>query len=117
VGLTQVTRADDEQTKQVVPSFHYQSISPDIRAINGVRIDWRNDHTAVQAFSYGTRVFGHQFHPELSRTDVHELIDFHSDVITQWNGDTTAAHRSVDRHADALPPDLFHRMITNHIPR
>ena len=28
-------------------------------------ICFRNEHTAVQALSYGRRVFGYQFHPEL----------------------------------------------------
>jgi hypothetical protein len=38
-----------------LPSFHY--------------------HTAVQALTYGERVFGCQYHPELSPEDVHRLID------------------------------------------
>jgi GMP synthase-like glutamine amidotransferase len=115
VGLTSVTQAEDRQAEQIVPSFHYQSISPEICSVAGVQIEWRNEHTAVQAFSYGKRVFGCQFHPELSSTDVHKLIDFHGDVIARWQGDVAAAHRSVQRHTDALPDDLFGRMVVDRI--
>jgi GMP synthase-like glutamine amidotransferase len=115
VGLTPVTRAHDGQTEQIVPSFHYQSISPEISSVAGVRIEWRNEHSAVQAFSYGERVFGCQFHPDLLSADVHELIDFHEDVITTWRGDVAAAHRSVEDHIDALPDDLFGRTVVDRI--
>jgi GMP synthase-like glutamine amidotransferase len=113
VGLTPVTHAEDGSAEQVVPSFHYQSISPEIRSVAGVRIEWRNEHTAVQAFTYGARVFGCQFHPELTSTDVHELIDFNGDVITEWRGDVTAAHRSVAQNAHLLAGDLFDRMVVD----
>jgi GMP synthase-like glutamine amidotransferase len=115
VGLTPVTDTEDGGREQIVPSFHYQSISPEIRTVAGVRIEWRNEHTPVQAFNYGRRVFGCQFHPELSRADVDELIDYHAHVITRWRGDLVAAHRSVDRHADALRDDLFSRTVIDRI--
>lgn len=91
VGLTPVTHVADRPLEQVVPSFHYQSISPEIRSVAGVRIEWYNEHTAVQAFSYGKRVFGCQFHPELSSVDVDKLIDFQGEVIVKWQGDIAAA--------------------------
>lgn len=115
VGLTPVTQAAGGGSEQVVPSFHYQSISPEIRSVAGVRIEWRNEHTPVQAFSYGQRVFGCQFHPELSPADVHGLIDCHREVITRWHGDVAAAHRSVDSHTAALPDDLFGRTVVDRI--
>jgi GMP synthase-like glutamine amidotransferase len=115
VGLTPVTPAVGDGFERVVPSFHYQSISPEIGTIPGVRIEWRNERTPVQAFSYGRRVFGCQFHPELTRADVHALIDYNQDVIARWRGDVAAAHRSVDRHTDALPDDLFDRMVIDRI--
>lgn len=115
VGLTPVTQPDNGQAEQVVPSFHYQSISREIGSVDGVRIEWRNEHTAVQAFSYGERVFGCQFHPELSPADVHKLIDANGDVITAWRGDVAAAHQSVEQHAGALPGDLFGRMVVDRI--
>jgi GMP synthase-like glutamine amidotransferase len=111
VGLTPVVRPDRPDVSQVVPSFHYQAISSELAAVPGVRIEWGNHHTAVQAFSYGETVFGCQYHPELSAADVHTLIDLHADVITRWNGDVAAAHRSVDEHRDALAPDLFRRTV------
>jgi GMP synthase-like glutamine amidotransferase len=111
VGLTTVTRVGDEQIQQIVPSFHYQSISPKIRSIAGTRIEWRNAHTAVQAFRYGQRTFGYQFHPDLSAADVHNLIDYQGNVITRWQGDVAAAHRSVDHHSNALSADLFRRTV------
>jgi GMP synthase-like glutamine amidotransferase len=116
VGLTPVAHAKDGPAEQVVPSFHYQSISPEIRSVDGVRIEWWNEHTAVQAFTYGARVFGCQFHPELSSADVHELIDFNGDVITEWQGDVTAAHQSVAQNAHKLTNDLFDRMVVDRIP-
>ncbi|HEU5473641.1 MAG TPA: hypothetical protein VFV67_23585 [Actinophytocola sp.] len=115
VGLTPVAQPHDRQAELVVPSFHYQSISPEISSVPGVRVEWRNEHTAVQAFSYGDRVFGCQFHPELTPADVHKLIDFHADVITRWQGDVAAAHRSVDRHTPALAGDLFDRLVVDRI--
>jgi hypothetical protein len=99
----------------VVPSFHYQAVTPRIEEIEGVRIEYRNEHTAVQALSYGERVFGCQFHPELSSADLHRLIDSNEDVIAQWHGDAAAAHRSVERHQGALRDDLFDRMVTDRI--
>jgi GMP synthase (glutamine-hydrolysing) len=116
VGLTAVSRPGDTGTRQIVPAFHYQSVSPEIRSVCGARVEWRNAHTAVQAFSYGKHGFGCQFHPELSAADVHNIIDCHGDVITQWGGDTAAAHQSVDQHAGALSADLFRRMVTDRIP-
>jgi GMP synthase-like glutamine amidotransferase len=113
VGLTPVTRPSRPEVGQVVPSFHYQAISPDLAAVPGVRIEWGNAHTAVQAFSYGESVFACQYHPELSAADVHVLIDLHADVIERWNGDVASAHRSVDEHADALAPDLFQRTVVS----
>lgn len=114
VGLT-VARAGDERIQQVVPAFHYQAISPEVGSTAGVSIEWSNEHTAVQAFRYRDRTFGCQFHPELSATDVHKLIDYHEDVITRWRGDVTAARQSVDHHADALSADLFRRMVIDRI--
>jgi GMP synthase-like glutamine amidotransferase len=115
VGLTPVVRADNGLVRQVVPSFHYQAIASEFRATAGTRIEWRNAHTAVQAFTYGRRTFGCQFHPELSATDVHNLIDYQAAVITQWHGDVASAHRSVDRHADALSADLFRRTVVDRV--
>jgi GMP synthase-like glutamine amidotransferase len=115
VGLTAVTRVADEQIKQIVPSFHYQAISPEIRSIARARIEWRNAHTAVQAFGYGQRTIGYQFHPELSAIDVHNLIDYQENVITQWQGDVAAAHRSVDHNTNALSADLFRRTVIDRV--
>jgi GMP synthase-like glutamine amidotransferase len=115
VGLTAVTRVEDEQVKQVVPSFHYQAISPEIRSVAGACIEWRNAHAAVQAFRYGQRTIGYQFHPELSAADVHNLIDHQESVITRWQGDVAAAHRSVDRNINALSAGLFRRMVIDRI--
>lgn len=115
VGLTAVTRPEDGTAEQVVPSFHYHSIAPEIRSVPGARVEWRNARTAVQAFSYRTRTFGCQFHPELSAADMHNLIDCHGDVITGHGGDTGAAHRSVDQLAGALPADLFDRVVAERI--
>lgn len=117
VGLTVVSRPDDSTAHQVVPSFHYESIAPEIDSVPGVRVEWRNARTAVQAFSYGTRAFGCQFHPELSAADMHNLIDYQGDVITRQGGDTTAAHRSVDQLADGLPADLFDRLVSERLGR
>lgn len=116
VGLTPITHAADDRTHEVVPAFHYQAITPDIGSIAGAHIEWRNAHTTVQGFRYGTRTFGYQFHPELSATDVHRLIDHHADVVTRWQGDVAAAHESVDRHASTLSPDLFRHMVLDRIP-
>jgi GMP synthase-like glutamine amidotransferase len=115
IGLTRVTKPDDRHAELVVPSFHYQAISPEISSVAGVRIEWRNEHSAVQAFSYGDRVFGCQFHPELTSTDVHRLIDFQRDVITRWHGDVDAARKSVGQHAAALDDELFSRMVVDRI--
>lgn len=116
VGLATVRRVTREGIEQVVPSFHYESISPDISSVPGASIEWANDHTPVQAFSYGEHTFGCQFHPELTVTDIHNLIDYHRAVITQQHGDTTAAHRSVERHGAELSDDLFRRTVLDRIP-
>lgn len=116
VGLTPVTRPERADIQLIVPSFHYEAISPDIRSVSGTRVEWRNEHTAVQAFSYGARTVGYQFHPELSATDVHQLIDRNRDVITTYGGDLAAAHRSVDEHAGALSADLFRDLVIERVP-
>lgn len=116
VGLTPVYGAEHGDGEVgVVPSFHYQAIAPRIDEVAGVRVEYRNTHTAVQALSYGERVFGCQFHPELSPEDIRRLIDFNADVIAEWNGNVAAAHDSVGRHQEALPEDLFDRMVTDRI--
>ncbi len=115
VGLTPVISAQAEPAERVVPSFHYQAISPEIAENAEVRIEWSNAHTAVQAFSYGKRVFGCQFHPELSPSDVSRLIDFNAEVITTWHGDLDAARKSVERYSDTLASDLFDRLIVDRI--
>jgi len=126
VGLTPVSRPHDEErgkkgpeigsrSVHIVPSFHYQAITPRIAEVDGVRIEYGNEHTAVQALSYGERVFGCQFHPELSAGDLHQLIDYNEDAIAQWNGDAAAAHCSIETHQGALREDLFDRMITDRI--
>lgn len=56
--------------------------------------------------------FGYQFHAGLLATDVRQLIDWHSDLITKYGGDPAAAHRSVDRYAGALSEDLFRDLVT-----
>src|SRR5215207_7192824 len=42
VGLIPITRPDEQDAVQVVPSFHYQSISPWLSSVPGVRIEWQN---------------------------------------------------------------------------
>lgn len=115
VGLTPVARPGHTEIQRIVPSFHYQAISPQIYSVPGTRPEWRNEHTAVQGFSYGKRTVGYQFHPELSAADVHQLIDWNSDVISRWGGDPMAAHRSVDRYAGALPADLFRNLVIERV--
>jgi GMP synthase-like glutamine amidotransferase len=111
VGLTTIELAGDHQTREVVPAFHYQSISPAIAAIPRTHVEWCNAHTSVQAFKYGDRTFGYQFHPDLTVADVHSLIDYNRDLITEYRGDIAAAHRSVAYHSDALSADLFRRTV------
>ncbi|MFB9371901.1 type 1 glutamine amidotransferase [Kitasatospora albolonga] len=122
VGLTAVTRvgASDRRTGGdegigFVPSFHYQAISPRIEEVDGVCIEYGNGHTSVQALSYGERVFGCQFHPELTADDMRRLIDFNKDVITRWNGDAAAARWSVEEYQDKLSDDLFDRLVIDRI--
>lgn len=115
IGLTPVTSPEAGQPGHVVPSFHYQAISPAVGTVADVRIELRNDHTAVQALSYGKRVFGCQFHPELTPADVLELIEFNAEVITTWHGDVDAARRSVERYADVFADDLFERLVVDRI--
>jgi GMP synthase-like glutamine amidotransferase len=115
VGLTPVTRPGERSVRTVVPSFHYQAVTPDIGTVDGVRIEWRNDQTAVQAFQYGERIYGCQFHPELTASDVHRLIDFQVEVIIEWGGEPTAAHLSVDKYRDELAPDLFKTTVLDRI--
>lgn len=116
VGLVSVSKAADAGVQQIVPAFHYQVISPEIASVSGTLIEWHNGHTAVQAFSHGERVYGCQFHPELAAEDVHSLIDYNKDVIAEWGGDPTRAHKTVDENAHSLSPDLFSRMITGKMP-
>ena len=115
VGLTTVTKAADARIQQVVPAFHYQAISPELGSTSRVLVQWSNEHTAVQAFTYGERTFGCQIHPELSATEVRDLIDYHEDVITRWRGDVTTARQSVEHYTDALSTDLFRRTVIDRI--
>lgn len=115
VGLTTVTRPGEPRAEQVVPSFHYESISPEFLSLPGINVEWQNAHTTVQAFSCGARAFGCQFHPELSAADVHRLIDHHSAEIARTGGDVAAAHRSVDTRGAALSADLFLRTVVDRL--
>ena len=114
VGLTPVSAPAGEGV-EVVPSFHYQAITPSIADVSGVRILRRNDHTAVQAFSYGQRVFGCQYHPELSADDMTELLAYQREVIETWHGDVAAGHHSVREFGPALAADLFDRTVIRRI--
>ena len=113
VGLATIERTGDALAQQVVPAFHYQVTSPAIAEVDGVRIEWHNAHTAVQGFGFGKRVFGYQFHPELSAGDVHNLIDYNRDVIAAWGGDVAIAHQSVEEGSAALKTDLFDRTVVD----
>ena len=115
VGLTPVTRPGDATGHRIVPSFHYQAISSSLDQVPGFHIEWCNTHTPVQAFRYGEWAFGCQFHPELTSDDMHRLIDYHADVISEWHGDPAAAHISVDEHGQALSAQLFRTMIVDRL--
>jgi GMP synthase-like glutamine amidotransferase len=110
VGLIPITQVSGSG-ELIVPLFHYESISEDLLSTPGVKVTYRNAHTPVQAFRYGDRVFGYQFHPELTAPDLHELIDHHADLISRSHGNVMDAHRSVERHADHLSGDLFRRTV------
>jgi GMP synthase-like glutamine amidotransferase len=116
VGLTPVARPNDP-TDHIVPSFHYQAISSSIEEVPGVRIEWGNAHSPVQAFRYGGWAFGCQFHPELTAADMHRVIDYHEHVISERDGDPAAAHLSVNGHRQALSPQLFRTMIIDRLGR
>ena len=116
VGLAEIQQTKDPSIWQVVPAFHYQSISPALASVEGVHIEWRNAHTSVQAFSLGKQIFGCQFHPELTASDIDNLIDYNKDVIAEWGGNVAQAHQTVRQNEAALPADLFRRMVVDRIP-
>jgi GMP synthase-like glutamine amidotransferase len=115
MGLAVVERPDDALVTRVVPAFHYQAISHEVATVDGVRVEWGNAHTRVQGFSFGSRAFGCQFHPELTASDLHSIIDRHHDLIAGLGTDPRAAHRSVDQLSEALSPTLFEDLVVDRI--
>lgn len=115
VGLVEVVQPHDGQARQVVPTFHYHSISPDLATVPGVRIEWGNEQTPVQAFSFGENVFCCQYHPELSADDVHQLIDQHAALISDLNCSPEKAHETVKKYSAELSDDLFRNTVVDRI--
>lgn len=99
VGLTEVMGLAREGAT-VVSAFHYEEIDPAAVLAGGGHITAWNDHSPVQAFSYGEHVTGVQFHPELSPDDLRLLIPHHGITIHAFGGNVDDALASVDRYAD-----------------
>lgn len=109
VGLEPVVFGDGN----VIPvsQFHFEQIRrrPLIEA--GGRILGRNDHSPVQAFQFGMRVIGVQFHPELDPDDMRKVITTHQDTIRQHGGSVDDALASIRDRQEVWSPALFERLI------
>lgn len=99
VGLTEVLGLAREGVT-TVSAYHYEEIDPAAVLAGGGHITAWNDHSPVQAFSYGEHVTGVQFHPELSPDDLRLLIAHHGRTIQAFGGNVDDALASVDRYAD-----------------
>jgi GMP synthase-like glutamine amidotransferase len=99
VGLVEVSGLARHQTT-AVSAFHFEEIDPAAVVEGGGRITAWNNHSPVQAFNYGERVKGVQFHPELSPDDMRLLIPHHGMTIQAFGGNVDEALASVDRYAD-----------------
>ncbi|GAA3386385.1 type 1 glutamine amidotransferase [Cryptosporangium minutisporangium] len=115
IGLVEVERPGQPRARQFVPAFHYEQISPTLAQVPGATVAWRNDHSPVQAFSFGPRVFGCQYHPELTARELHHVIDHHHATIVEHGGHPQAAHQAVDAWAAALDPELFTRTVIDRL--
>ncbi|WP_328406851.1 type 1 glutamine amidotransferase [Nocardia sp. NBC_00403] len=113
IGLIRVMGRDGAHGQETVPTFHYQAISPHIESIDGVRVTWSSPTTPVEGFSYGSAVYGFQFHPELTSDDMLELINGRADEIEFRNGTVADARHSVGRYRDSLSSDLFRRLVVD----
>lgn len=111
VGLSLVRRLDGSGSEMAVPAFHYERVCNELAGAPGVEVLWTNAHTSIQAFRLYERVFGYQFHPELTTEDLHLLIEHNAGTIVAFGGDVSEAHASVVRHRDALAHDLFDRTV------
>ncbi|MGW4843124.1 type 1 glutamine amidotransferase [Nocardia brasiliensis] len=116
IGLSSVTSpVRPDADRETVPSYHYQAISPEIAEVPGAVVELHSAIVPVQAFSYRSRVFGCQFHPEFSAADMHRLVDHQRELIAEHRGEATAAHRSIDLRGDYLDKELFRRLIIDRI--
>ncbi|MGF6884698.1 GMP synthase-like glutamine amidotransferase [Nocardia sp. GAS34] len=113
IGLIRATRHDEDDAEETIPTFHYETISPELGFAEGVRLTWSSATTSVEGFSYGSAVHAYQFHPELTSADLRRLIHHRSTEIEGRNGSPIGSLQSVDRYSDSLSPDLFRRLIVN----
>lgn len=115
VGLTTVRWRDEkrhgESEQIVVPAFHYEELDPNPMLEGNAQVVADNDHSPVQGFRYGPRIWGFQFHPEFEPADVRRLVLHHRSTIENYHGDTQAALRSVDRYESAWTNTWFDQFI------
>jgi len=85
----------------VVSSFHFHRIRRNEVMRAGGRVLLRSDRTEVQAYAFGDRVRGVQFHPELTPNGLRTTLRTYRDVLEHHGTDPVVAETSIrDRGRD-----------------
>lgn len=111
VGLNEIDWDGGKADRLVVPSFHYEALDRSQVIVGGGEVVGSSPQEPVQGFSYGSTVWGVQFHPELTPDDVRRLVHYHHRTIERYAGDVDAALRSVDRLEPRWTAEVFDRVM------
>ena len=115
VGLKRVNGVGHVPDIPAVAQFHYEDIISDILSIDGVTHLYENGHTRIQGFSFHDRIFGYQFHLELTPDEVIALIKHNKILIADHDGDIEHILQSTMESSNKWSPELFDNLVLNHL--
>jgi GMP synthase-like glutamine amidotransferase len=115
VGFHEVRDLTTGRTHRGVGQFHYEEILPAILTVPGVMHTHTNDHSVVQGFGIGDRIFGLQGHPEFSPDDMQQLIDHNAETIERFGGNPRHLLSDVERRMEHWSPDTFDELVISRL--
>jgi GMP synthase (glutamine-hydrolysing) len=113
VGLVEVSWLSQQPppTPVVVPAFHFEQVDRARAVKGGATVVAEARRGGLQGFQVGDRVWGVQFHPELTPADVRRLVAYHRQTIEAHDNSPEAALKSVANLEPGWDPALFDRIV------